>query len=209
VELIPHDLLRLQYARDIISYSPQPDWVIPSLERVPFVVIRRVPLMKDMVPVGIRGEERNQRFAAFLPYDKIIERITPEQLVAKKRWRNNERIHLIKAMGSLPKVDRLFSKYGMAWGPTGSVGFELASGVPAAKTTSDLDIVARVPDFLPIETANQICDELRTIPVRVDVQLEVPNGVISLLEYGRGTDPILLRTKNGPRLTANPWLESR
>ena len=50
----------------------------------------------------------------------------------------------------LDAVDELFAALGLV-GPTGSVGFELATGVAAASTASDLDVVVRVPEPWPLE----------------------------------------------------------
>lgn len=59
----------------------------------------------------------------------------------------------------------------MIWGPTGSVGFELASGVESVTAASDFDIVVRAPSFLSIKTAKVITKELLTVITKVDIQL--------------------------------------
>jgi len=107
----------------------------------------------------------------------------------------------------LDAVNELFASLGFAWGPTGSVGFELATGVAAASTTSDLDVVVRAPEPWPLETALDIADKLARLPARVDVQLDAPAGVVMLAEYARG-GRVLLRTPDGPRLTCDPWREA-
>jgi phosphoribosyl-dephospho-CoA transferase len=38
----------------------------------------------------------------------------------------------------------------LAYGPTGSIGFELASALPMATSASDLDLIIRAPERLPI-----------------------------------------------------------
>jgi phosphoribosyl-dephospho-CoA transferase len=200
MELAPHDVLKIEGSQDLISFTPEPEWVKHSLIRAPFVVVRRVSEMNGLVPVGVRGEERNQRFGTFLPYDKIRKQITPEQLVMEKAWQHNERTQHIDALSLLPNIDYIFSKYKLLWGPIGSVGFELASGVPTAKPTSDLDVVIRARKMLSIKTAQQITKELSAISVRVDVQIETPKGAIALVEYAHGKHSILLRTEIGPFL---------
>lgn len=208
MELTPHDLVKL-HLDDVISFTPQPDWVIRSLEKAPYAVVRRASFMKDLVPIGIRGEERHQRFAAFLPRDKIAGHVTPEQLAERKTWRSYPRTSSIAALDCLERVDAVFAQYKWAWGPTGSVGFELASGVPAAKQASDLDLVVRVPEVMGRSTAQAVYHELCTAAsVRVDVQLDTPSGIVTLMEYARGSSPLLVRTENGPRLTEHPWLET-
>jgi phosphoribosyl-dephospho-CoA transferase len=200
MEFHPHDLLKLKGEEDLICDSPLPDWVKESLSRAPFVVVRRAPLMKKLVPIGIRGESRSERFAAFIPYDKILETITPEQLVEKTTWKQNERFHCIDALQSLPHVSKILSRFSVHWGPTGSVGFELASNVYTAIPTSDLDLVVRTPSLLPMELAVDLRTQISKVKVRVDVQLETPKGAISLDEYSKGKSPVLLRTENGPQL---------
>jgi phosphoribosyl-dephospho-CoA transferase len=200
MEFHPHDILKLKSEEDLICDSLLPDWVKESLSRAPFVVVRRAPLMKKLVPIGIRGESRSERFAAFIPYDKILETITPEQLAEKTTWEQNERFHCIDALQSLPHVSKTLSRFSVKWGPTGSVGFELASNVCTAKPTSDLDLVVRTTNLLPLELAVDLKNQISKVEVRVDVQLETPKGAISLDEYSKGKSPVLLRTENGPQL---------
>jgi phosphoribosyl-dephospho-CoA transferase len=107
----------------------------------------------------------------------------------------------------LDAIDDVFSSLGLAWGPTGSVGFELATGVAATSTTSDLDVVVRAPEPWPLENAREIADELERLPTRVDVQLDAPAGAVMLAEYASG-GRVLLRTPDGPRLVYDPWWEA-
>ena len=107
----------------------------------------------------------------------------------------------------LDAVDELFSSLGLAWGPTGSVGFELATGVAAAGTASDLDVVVRAPEPWPLESAREIADHLNRLPTCVDAQLDTPAGAVMLTEYARG-ERVLLRTPDGPRLTWDPWRDA-
>jgi len=107
----------------------------------------------------------------------------------------------------LDAIDELFASLGLAWGPTGSVGFELATGVAAADTTSDLDVVVRAPEPWPLENVREIADYLNQLPARVDAQLDAPAGAVTLDEYARG-GRVLLRTPDGPRLTHDPWREA-
>ncbi|GGE12602.1 hypothetical protein GCM10011571_12520 [Marinithermofilum abyssi] len=160
-----------------------------------------------MVPAGVRGRTRDLRFAAYIPTHAIVERITPEQLAAKKIWRTCPRTRQIGALGVLESVDELLTARGLTWGPTGSVGFELASGVPTATATSDLDLVIRVTNHLSVEMARQLVQAFTRLPVRVDGQLETPGGAVSLAEYARGEPPVLFRTRTGPRLVNTPWME--
>jgi phosphoribosyl-dephospho-CoA transferase len=111
------------------------------------------------------------------------------------------------ALQVLGVVDELFASFGLTWGPTGSVGFELATGVAVASSTSDLDVVVRAPEPWSVENARDIEDNLAPLPTRVDVQLDTPAGAVMLAEYTRG-GRVLLRTPEGPRLTCDPWREA-
>jgi phosphoribosyl-dephospho-CoA transferase len=114
---------------------------------------------------------------------------------------------LVPSLRVLDAVDELFSSLGLAWGPTGSVGFELATGVAAAGAASDLDVVVRAPEPWPLERAREIADHLQRLPARVDAQLDTPAGAVALAEYVRGGQ-VLVRTPDGPRLSRDPWPEA-
>jgi phosphoribosyl-dephospho-CoA transferase len=159
-----------------------------------------------MIPVGLRGSSREERFAAYLAVEAIIERVTPEQLSRRDSWRGSGRRKGIPALEQLDSVFRIMSDFGFQWGPTGSVGFELATGVPAATKDSDLDLLVRAPD----ELERDMCRRARTrlsaqVSVRTDVLIETGAGAIALDEYARGDLPILLRSSNGPKLVYHPW----
>ncbi len=85
-------------------------------------------------------------------------------------------------------------------GPTGSVGFEFASGAEVVTTTSDLDVLIRLSSCLSVEQAQLIVNQLKECPVSVDVQVETEKGAFSLVEYARGEKTLLLRTVYGPSL---------
>jgi phosphoribosyl-dephospho-CoA transferase len=203
----PHDLLRLADGTGLSHEGSVPAWVPTSLARAPWVVVRRARAPAGLVPVGVRGSTRAQRFAALLAPDAVAARVTPEDLVAERVWHHIPRARRVGSLLVLDAVDELFSSLGLVWGPTGSVGFELATGVAAAGTASDLDVVVRTPEPWPLEGAREIADHLNRLPARVDAQLDVPAGAMSLAEYARG-GRVLLRTPDGPTLTRDPWREA-
>lgn len=207
MELRVNDLLKINSVDDLFGDLKDIPWIDKAVKRAPFVVVRRSPIINDIVPVGIRGENRSQRVAASILYSNIIEIITPEQLVEGKLWRNNKHISNTKMLKALEDLDTIFKSYNIVWGPTGSVGFELTSGVETITASSDLDIVARTPKFLPINIAKDIIKTIFKIPVKIDIQLETSKGSIALAEYARGDGKVLLRTFNGPKLVENPWSE--
>jgi phosphoribosyl-dephospho-CoA transferase len=91
------------------------------------------------------------------------------------------------------------------WGPTGSVGYELATGIAAVTATSDIDLVVRAPHEVSRQRARLLLVELASLPIRIDVQIETPSGAIALAEYVAGGTQIAFRTVDGPRLVNDPW----
>ena len=203
----PHDLLRLASGSVLCREGPAPAWVTASLARAPWVVVRRARTPTGLIPVGVRGLTRGERFAALLASDVVAARVTPEDLAASRGWCHTPRARWVGPLQVLDAVDELFASLGVAWGPTGSVGFELATGVATAGTASDLDVVVRVLEPWTLEKAREIADDLARLPTRVDVQLDAPAGAVMLAEYARG-GRVLLRTPDGPRLVYDPWREA-
>src|SRR5258708_27962035 len=165
--------------------------------------------MGDHLPVGIRGQNRSERCAAFLPCGACGTRIAPEDLVATHAWTQNQRLREMEAIQGLAEIEPYRLASGLCWGPTGSVGFELASGVPTATTTSDLDVVIRAPQPLAWQTAEVLLTHLGKALARLDVQIETPCGAIALAEYVRrgphSQAALLVRTCTGPRWVDDPW----
>ncbi|KYD13178.1 malonate decarboxylase holo-ACP synthase [Saccharococcus caldoxylosilyticus] len=205
MEVNPHDLIRIKGYSYLITDAQEPEWVKVALTQAPYVVVRRAPMEKGHIPIGIRGQQRHERFAAFLPQDAVTEVITPEQLVTQKQWKQSSRYYQLPILQALDDIYEIFQLYDLVWGPVGSVGFELVSGIPTVKDASDLDIIVRLPHFPSIETARQLVAELTRIPIRMDVQLEIPAGAVSLLEYSQGSQLILLKSVCGPKLISHPY----
>jgi len=174
--------------------------------QAPYTVVRRAAIVEGSIPVGIRGQYRHERFATLLSDRMIAEVISPEQLVRQKKWKQAPRYDQLAILKVLDDLDQLFQLYHFAWGPVGSVGFELASGVSVVKdNASDLDIILRLPYFPSLEIAKQLVAELTRIPVRIDVQLDLPIGSVSLAEYSNGGKRLLLRSIYGPKWIAHPY----
>ncbi|MCF8563211.1 malonate decarboxylase holo-ACP synthase [Alicyclobacillus tolerans] len=228
MELRPHDLLRIrtQTAAGVAHGAARagmenglgvyrgmglthdgvaPAWVEEALA-TPWVVVRRDLRRGDRVPVGVRGRQRNQRFAAYLEKSTIAAVVTPEQLAAQAAWKSHARQLEVEAFSALDVLANRYRSLDLTWGPTGSLGFELASGAPAAVQTSDVDLVIRAPRAWNKDEARSLQEFHQNFTVRIDVQLETPNGAVSLAEYAREEGPILLRTSEGPRLVTDPWL---
>ena len=76
-----HDLIRLREPIALTTDAPVPSWVETALRRTPWVVVRRGYIRDGMMPVGVRGVTRSQRFAAVVAVTEIAERLSPEDLV--------------------------------------------------------------------------------------------------------------------------------
>src|SRR3984893_8857257 len=74
-----------------------------------------------------------------------------------------------------------------------------------ATATSDLDLLIRAPERLPMQVAQKLVTIFSGSPCRVDAQLETPRGAVSLTEYASGQTPLLLRHAGGPVLISDPW----
>jgi phosphoribosyl-dephospho-CoA transferase len=200
----PHTLLRIEDAA-LLGPGPMPRWVSAALRRAPWVVVRRARGGR-LIPVGVRGASRTQRFAAWIKTDAVEECVRPAELAAQRRWALAPRGLQYPALAVLDAVDALMRERGLTWGPCGSVGFELASAVATVTAASDLDLTVATPKPLSLATALALGAALAKLPVRVDVQLEGPHGAVALAEYAAGGRPLVLRTLEGPRLVDNPWV---
>ncbi|CAM4042177.1 malonate decarboxylase holo-ACP synthase [Nocardiopsis rhodophaea] len=205
----PHDLLRFDDPGAVLPEGPElelPLWAVSVLRDVPWVVVRRGIASGGMIPVGIRGVRRADRVAGFLPESAVVERFTPEQAARSHPRLPDERKAAVPALGVLTRLDMTLRRHVPSWGIGGSAGFEIVTGLPVTLPGSDLDIVIRPREPLPLLRAATLLADLRALPVRVDVQLCSTEGAFALVEYARG-GPVLLRPLNGspPRMVEDPW----
>ncbi len=203
-----HTLLRLRDIDELIWEEGPPEWAFSALQLAPWVVVRRAAPRPRQWPVGIRGGLRLQRCAAWLPDAAVEDFLTPEMLVATHCWRRRPCADAIPALALLDEVEAILLAHGYAgcWGPGGSVGFELASTLPCVSPSSDLDLVLRAHEPIAVREAAALWAALSKLPVRIDGLLETPAGAVALAEYARGKSVVLLRTPQGSRLVADPWL---
>jgi phosphoribosyl-dephospho-CoA transferase len=196
----PHDLLRLSSPLDVVPRAA-PAWVAAALRAAPWVVVRRATAASGRVPVGVRGNARANRFAMEIPGTAVTELLAPEDLTV--RAKSPERA--LPATLALQAASALLNESALPWGPTGSVGFELASGTPTANADSDLDLLIR-PIRLPTRaTLRYLHAAFQRLPARVDCQIETHAGALALGEFVSGARELLLRTADGPRLIPTPW----
>ncbi|SEK08227.1 malonate decarboxylase holo-ACP synthase [Paraburkholderia diazotrophica] len=202
----PHDILRL---RRLEAFDNEPAWFRDAFARAPFVVVRRAQVAPGFVAVGVRGVARNERYGTWARCDDIDAVVKPEALTPASALSADRR-----ALPALVALDALRRESPLtldtfAWGPTGSVGFELATFTPTVTSTSDLDLLIRMPNHFPRDEAQRLQALLDThamrAGIRIDAQLETPSGGVALVEYASGKARVMARHASGPRLVADPW----
>ena len=205
MDLRAHDLLRLHPGSFEVP-DDAPAWAARELAREePWVVVRRAVPEPGRAAVGVRGSARRERWAFSVPLSCVRGRVTPEALAGERRWESVRAPRgKLPAFAALDAVAGSLERRGLVWGPGGSVGYELASGIPAVTAESDLDLILRCPDPLPGADANEILEDLASLPARADAQIDTGAGSFALAEWAAGGD-VLLRRAEGPTLTDDPW----
>lgn len=199
----PHDLLWGFTSQHLADDAP--GWASVALAQGAPVVVRRAIAAPGWVAVGVRGQAREQRLATWMRLADIDGWMSPESVAHAHGWANF-RYPQWPAVQALAGLAAQLNAAGLQWGVTGSLGFELASGLPAAHPQSDLDLLIRTPQPLSRARAQALCDLLKNAPCAVDVQLETPLGAVALREWAKGVDRVLLKSSEGPQLVSNPWL---
>ena len=198
-----HDLLVLKPGSSVEAEATNPEWVRAALIQSQFVVARREAAPPGIIAVGVRGSSRDQRWAGFVTKEDVHQVIGPGVLRSQNA---NLARRSLPAIEALHYVEERLRPLTLEWGPVGSVGYELATGLSVTSLESDLDLVIYAPH--PV-LRDEICcfwNILDIAPARIDVRLETHAGGFSLEEYLRGSQHrILLRMPTGPILTDDPW----
>jgi phosphoribosyl-dephospho-CoA transferase len=204
-----HDLIRLREPLGLTADEPAPSWVEPVLRRTPWVVVRRGHVRDRMMPVGVRGLARSQRFAAYVECAEIVERLSPEDLAVSPYVIERRPEDRAPALAALARVAPILARRGCGWGPGGSVGFEIATTTTTATSSSDLDLILRQDRRLESTEAIALLGVLAeaAVPVRIDVMLETPCGGVALADLVATPKHVLVRTPDGVRLSTDPWGE--
>ncbi|MDZ5633749.1 malonate decarboxylase holo-ACP synthase [Janthinobacterium sp. GMG1] len=193
-----HDLLWLGGLPDDASL---PAWADAAWLRAAPVVVRRASTAPGRIPVGVRGMLRSERHACEVDAAAVVRRMTPEVLAHAP-----EPAFACAALDALRQVAPLLDATGWAWGPTGGVGFALASSLPVLRADSDLDLVLRIaapPDADQAEALRAIAATVTAC--RLDLQIDTGVGGFAYAEWAAGRAKVLLKTDRGPVLTATPW----
>ena len=201
----PHDLLWIRGLHALACAEALPEWVgAARLAKAP-VVVRREQLADPMlVPVGVRGETREQRLRCHVHHDAVLRSMRPEQLLSGAVWQNRVALPRFAVVAALEALMPSLDATGLCWGPTGSMGFSLATGIPVIHADSDLDLVVRAPVRLTAVQAELLHAAIEQAPCRVDMQIDTGHGGFSFAEWTRGKG-VLLKTGAGPMLTDDPW----
>ena len=201
-----HDLLLVKSTTIEEACIAEPTWVRSALEKHPWVIERRAISPEDRIAVGVRGQERRQRWGGLMRKDQIVKVIIPWHL--RSGLANTVRLRL-PAMQSLRFLEIELASLSNDWGPGGSVGYELASRAPVVTQESDLDLAISAPVRFDREFAQHLLKKIALAPAKVDVRVETPWCGFSLEEFfRRNHGKLLVRTSTGPRLTTDPWNQS-
>jgi phosphoribosyl-dephospho-CoA transferase len=205
----PHYLLAVdpkQLIEAVCKHSSVPEWVEEQVRTTPFVVVRRGLATGQEIPIGVRGKERNQRWAASCHPKLVKSIITPSQLLARPI--RTSRADATRALRTLDFLKDRWIDLDRPWGPQGSVGFELATGSHVATLESDLDIVIYAENRMMADEAKSLCARAMDLPATVDIRVETPVFGFSLREFAsQSPAAILLRAPSGVILGRNPWGE--
>jgi phosphoribosyl-dephospho-CoA transferase len=203
-----HDLILLRSEVAITSTEGEAVCSYLNPHQRPWVVVRRGGISEGLIPVGVRGARRHERCAGSTRWNEVLETRRPDQLRLLLAVDSRRALQAFRALSYL---ESQLAGLDMNWGPGGSVGYELASGIPAARADSDLDFILFAPGRLDITEAQYLWRTISRAPGKVDVLVETPFCGFSLEEFVTTSHrKILLRTDNGRILGPNPWdLSSR
>ena len=198
-----HDLILLRTESAVISTQGDPACPYLNPNQRPWVVVRRGRILDGLIPVGVRGSQRHERCAGFTRLSEVLETRRPDQL---RLLLAEDSRRALQAFRTLSYLESHLVGLDMSWGPGGSVGYELASGIPAGLADSDLDFILFAPRKLEITEAQDLWRMISSAPGKVDALVETPFCGFSLEEFVT-TSPrkILLRTSDGRILGSNPW----
>lgn len=206
----PNDLLQFTSFQDLVlTENPLPGWAKDSLSETKTVVVRRGLINDNLIPVGIRGYERKQRFACYLNVAAIKKQYHPQYFIQHKSWASlSEDRQKLPPFRALQKIVPLLSNF--QWGIGGSLGYEMATGVKMVKNTaqhvSDLDLLLYQTPTLNRSQARELLQKLNQSHVHADVQVVKGQNGFSLEEYAANrSKKTLVKTAAGPLLVVDPW----
>ncbi|QQP13897.1 malonate decarboxylase holo-ACP synthase [Lysinibacillus agricola] len=173
-----------------------PPWVANSSAATSYGVVRRAQITNELVPIGLRGNARHERYGTTIHKKYILEIIKPYSLIEQLDNFKDNRFYTL-----LNSIRHKFDPYKIKWGPTGSVGFELATGIPVTSKKSDLDLIICM-DAIDEVLLDKISNLLADSRIMIDPQIEIPRiGAFLLKDYMENKENgFILRTFYGPKL---------
>lgn len=206
---LPHDLLWLTDQHALTPVGPAPDWLTEHWHSGLPVVVRREHTAAGQIPVGARGPARHQRLAGYVARPAIIRRLPPEALTRAQAWQMPWAASPYAALAALRALAPLLDATGLPWGPTGSVGYALATRtLHILHAGSDLDLLLRAPVPLTDAQRQALRHAVTSGPCRIDLQINTPLGGVAFTEWDRNPQLSLLRTAHGPHLVRCPWRDN-
>ena len=198
-----HDLILLRTEWAFISVQGDSACRYLNPNQRPWVVVRRASVSNGLIPIGVRGPQRYERCAGFTGLSEVLETRRPDQL---RLLLAEDSRRALQAFRTLSYLESQLIGLDRSWGPGGSVGYELASGIPAVRDDSDLDFILFAPRKLESTEAQDLWRMISSAPGRVDALVETPLCGFSLKEFVTTSQrKILLRTRDGHILGSNPW----
>ncbi|MEK9196953.1 malonate decarboxylase holo-ACP synthase [Ureibacillus sp. 179-F W5.1 NHS] len=196
MEVKVHDIVKFNNLDQLEPISVIPEWVYDAQSAANYGVVRRMPVSNQLIPIGLRGNSREQRFGTFIHENHVVEVITPNSLVNRIDRFNNKFYYPI-----LNEIRDQFQKFDLIWGPTGSIGFEIATSINVTTGKSDIDLSIYV-DSIEESLLEEVGKCLNGFSKPIDVQVEVPNiGAFLLKDYLSNKDQgFIVRTAFGPHL---------
>ena len=202
-----HSLLLTDPGAAIDFRGQPPAWLHLRSDEPTWLIRTRAPSTTTFWSAGLRGRTRSERHAVRINPAHVQQVITPTQLSATLPAQRPGS-YAAPAMQALSEVHRILERHDprLSWGPIGSVALELATRRGTwVHPNSDLDIVLNTEVPLEKELAKRLLTALTPLAVRIDALIEGPAGAIALEEWAIRSAPWLVRTANGPVLTATPW----
>src|ERR1700722_1216770 len=151
-----HDLLHIDRPSLISGCTGAPSWVRQTLLGCPWIVVRREQAAAGLIAMGVRGNARSERWAAFCEPRQVNKIVRPEELL--RRDRNSNDLPRTPARRALQQMKDRWDDLTLPWGPAGSVGFELATGRKVTTEASDLDLVIRARQPIARKQARSLLD---------------------------------------------------
>ena len=198
-----HDLILLGTESAVISTQGGTACPYFNPNQRPWVVVRRGRVSDGLIPMGVRGSQRHERWPGFTRLGEVLGVRRPDQL---RLLLAEDSRRALQAFRTLSYLESRLVGLEMIWGPGGSVGYELASGIPAVRSDSDLDFILFAPRKLEIAEAQDLWRMISSAPGKVDALVETPYCGFSLQEFVTAPPrKILLRTSDGRILGSDPW----